>query len=77
MSGASSPDPLQVDGDRVLGVIDIPGDEVTLYLVAAPDADGAERVILDRGLRPIRVVDVRWEVTPFGDPGRVSGKRRM
>ncbi len=75
--GPSPSDPLPVDGDRVLGVIEIPADEMTLYLVVAPDADGAEQIALDRGLRPIRVVDVRWEVTAFEEPGRVSGKRRM
>jgi hypothetical protein len=75
--GRTPPDPLPVDGDRVLGVIDIPGDEMTLYMVVASDADGAEQIVLDRGLRPIRVVDVRWEVKPLEEPGRVSGKRRM
>jgi hypothetical protein len=61
----------------VLGVIDIPGDEMTLYLVAAPDALGAERIVLDRGMRPIRVVDVRWEIATADEMGRVSGKRPM
>jgi hypothetical protein len=44
----------------IVGVIDIPRDEVILYLVHAPDGHAAERLIRDRGGRPIRVVDVRW-----------------
>jgi hypothetical protein len=77
MGGLAPPDPLQVDGVGVLGVIDIPGDEMTLYLVAAPDAVGAGRIVLDRGMRPIRVVDVRWEIATVEESGRASGKRRM
>ena len=77
MGGLTPPGILPVDGDRVLGVIDIPGDELTLYLVAAPDAVGAERIVLERGLRPIRVVDVRWEIATIEETGPVSGKRRM
>jgi hypothetical protein len=75
--GLAPSDRLGVDGVGVLGVIDIPGDEMTLYLVAAPDAVGAERIVVDRGMRPIRVVDVRWEVATVDETGRVSGKRRM
>jgi len=48
-----------------------------VHLVAAPDAVGAERIVLDRGLRPIRVVDVRWEIATVEEAGHVSGKRRM
>jgi hypothetical protein len=46
--------------EAIVGVIDIPRDEVILYLVQAPDGGSAERLIRDRGGRPIRVVDVRW-----------------
>lgn len=56
-------DPLTgVDHDNVVGSIDIPSDELTLYLVEAPDAASAERVMRGRGIRPIRVVDVRWQL---------------
>lgn len=74
--GLTPPDLPAMDGVRVLSAIDIPGDEVTLYLVDAPDAVSAEHVVLAHGMRPIRVVDVRWEIagTEFG---RVSGKRPM
>jgi hypothetical protein len=74
--GLTPPDVPAIDGERVLSAIDIPGDEVTLYLVDAPDADTAERLVLGHGMRPIRVVDVRWQIagTEFG---RVSGKRPM
>ena len=51
-----------VDRDSVVGSIDIPSEELTLYLVEAPDAASAERVIRGRGIRPIRVVDVRWHL---------------
>jgi hypothetical protein len=74
--GLTPPDPPVVDGERVLSAIDIPGDEVTLYLVVAPDAGSAERLVLGHGMRPIRVVDVRWEIAGT-ESGRVSGKRPM
>ncbi len=58
--------------EPVLAVIDIPGDEAALYLLAASDAATAERVVVGRGQRPIRVVHVRWRL---GGPDRGgSGK---
>jgi hypothetical protein len=48
-------------GPTVLAVIDVPGDEVALFVIAAPDAASAERVARDRGMRPIRVVPVQWD----------------
>lgn len=74
--GLTPQDPPPIDGERVLSAIDIPGDEVTLYLVDAPDAASAERVVLGHGMRPIRVVDVRWEIADI-ELGRLSGKRPM
>lgn len=55
-------DPASVEDDpaTIVGVIDIPHDEVILYLVHARDGRTAERLIRGRGGRPIRVVDVRW-----------------
>jgi hypothetical protein len=52
----------RVSGDNVVASIDIPADEVTLYLVAAPDATSADRVIRGSGIRPIRVVGIRWQL---------------
>jgi hypothetical protein len=63
-SSASPADPEAV----VLGVIDVPGDEVALFLIAAPNAATADRVVRDGGGRPIRVVPVRWDVAPGGNP---------
>jgi hypothetical protein len=62
-------------GEPVLGVIEIPGDEVALYLVAVSDAAAAERVVVSRGQRPIRVVDVRWRLDGLDRNG--SGKHPM
>ena len=64
-------DPLVIDGVRVLGAIDIPGDEVTLYLVDAPNAVSAEHVVLRHGMRTIRVVDVRWEIAGIESMTRI------
>ena len=47
-------------GTAVLGVIDVPSDEVALFLISAPDAPTAERVVRDRGMQPIRVVPAEW-----------------
>ena len=74
--GSTPPHTALIDGEGVLGAIEIPGDEVTLYLVDAPDAVSAERVVLAHGMRPIRVVDVRWEIAGT-ESGRISGKRPM
>jgi hypothetical protein len=62
-------------GEPVFAVIEIPGDEVALYLVAASDAATAERVVAGRGQRPIRVVDVRWRLDGLDRHG--SGKHPM
>jgi hypothetical protein len=50
-----------VDGHTILELIEVPGDEMALVFVAAADAAAAERLVLAGGLRPIRVVDVRWQ----------------
>lgn len=52
---------VDVDGSVVVEVIDIPSDEVALFLVIAADAAAAGEVIRQRGLRPIRVVPARWD----------------
>jgi hypothetical protein len=63
------------DGDRtVIGVIDIPADEVALFLIFASDASAAREIVRARGLQPIRVVPASWSVS--GDrtnPNRGGG----
>lgn len=61
-----------VDGTVVVGVIDIPSDEVALFLVLAADAAAAGAVIRERGLRPIRVVAAHWDGRE-ADPRPASG----
>jgi hypothetical protein len=72
--GAAGEDLVPFEGPWVVGVIDIPGDEVALYLVDAPDAAAAGRLVVGRGLRPIRVVDVRWNgLVEAGEPSEIAG----
>jgi hypothetical protein len=64
---ADEPSPLPApDRPTVLAVIEVPGDEVALIVIAAPDAATAERVARDRGMRPIRVVPVQWDPASGG-----------
>ena len=51
------------DATALLGVIDIPGDETTLFVVETGDADRAVAAIRALGLQPIRVIAVRWSTT--------------
>jgi hypothetical protein len=55
-------------GVEVLAVIDVPADEVALFLIAAPDAGLAEHLVRDAGMRPIRVVAVQWDVAWIRQP---------
>lgn len=52
---------VHVDGTVIVGVIDIPSDEVALFLVIAADASTAGELVRARGLRPIRVVPAHWD----------------
>lgn len=66
--GAGSPAdqlsaPIAPDGPAVLAVIDVPGDEVVLVVIVAPDAASAERLVSGTGMRPIRVVPVQWDAS--------------
>lgn len=66
--GATDPRRIEidVDGTVVVGVIDIPSDEVALFLVVAADSLAAGEVVRERGLRPIRVVPASWDAVPGG-----------
>jgi hypothetical protein len=60
-----------VDGTGVVGVIDIPGDEVALFLIVAADAEAAARAVGHHGVRPIRVVPANWTLAVRSDGGHV------
>jgi hypothetical protein len=64
---------IEADGTVVIGVIDVPSDEVALFLVVAADAAAALAVVRDRGVRPIRVVPATWDAADrrpgHGRPG--------
>ena len=52
----------------VLAVIDVPGDEVALYVISATDAATAERLVRNGGMRAIRVVPVQWDASTGAAP---------
>ena len=80
-AGVELPDSAaDVDGDVVVEFIDIPSDEVVLFLVIAADAGAAGEIIRQRGLRPIRVVAAhrsRGSRTEQSRPGAGLGNHPM
>lgn len=61
----SSTDPLaanrrRISGAFLVGTIDIPADELTLYLVRARNAEAAARLVRDLGASVIRVTAVMF-----------------
>lgn len=67
-TGLTEVQAIEVQPGQIVGVLDIPADEMALVLVAAPDAETADRVARARGLRPIRIVPAHWD----GTEGRPS-----
>lgn len=63
--GRGGPDDVEPSGmpPSAVGVIDIPTDETTLFVLVTSDATAAADEVRHLGFQTIRVIDVRWSVT--------------